>query len=181
MADIIGFIRANIVKSRCVTAGLQFCSNKYRRKLLGKIGWTVGDRSIIHWGVIPTAKNVRIGHDVVVGSGALFDGMGTITIEDGIRIGPMLKILCTTHPVEPGLPRRIAGKDLDLDTVIEYGCWIGASTLILPGVVIRRGCVIAAGSVVTKSTEPNGLYAGVPARRIKDLPTAYDDQAVPAG
>ena len=41
--------------------------------------------------------------------------------------------------------------------------------IILPGVTIAEGCVIAAGAVVNKSTEPDGLYAGVPARRVKDL------------
>ena len=43
-------------------------------------------------------------------------------------------------------------------------------SVILSVVNILDGCIIAANSVVTKSTEPNGLYAGVPARRIKDLP-----------
>ncbi|MBR1536811.1 MAG: hypothetical protein IJ630_07725 [Treponema sp.] len=46
--------------------------------------------------------------------------------------------------------------------------WIGANVTILDGVTVASGCVLAAGSVVTKSTEPNGVYAGVPARRIKE-------------
>ncbi|WP_408003863.1 LbetaH domain-containing protein [Puerhibacterium puerhi] len=39
----------------------------------------------------------------------------------------------------------------------------------MPGVTIGRGCIIAAGSVVTSDCQPDGLYAGVPAARKKDL------------
>ncbi|NMC13019.1 MAG: acyltransferase, partial [Chloroflexi bacterium] len=46
--------------------------------------------------------------------------------------------------------------------------WIGAGVKILDGVVVSKGCVLAAGAVITHSTEPYGVYAGVPARRIKD-------------
>ncbi|WP_447643573.1 acyltransferase [Nocardioides zeae] len=52
---------------------------------------------------------------------------------------------------------------------IGNGAWIGARALILPGVSVSEGCVIAAGAVVNRNTEPHGLYAGVPARRIRDL------------
>ena len=48
-------------------------------------------------------------------------------------------------------------------------CWIGANTTIMPGVTIAKGCIIAANSLVTKYTEPNGLYVGKPAKRIKEL------------
>ena len=51
--------------------------------------------------------------------------------------------------------------------IIEDDVWIGAGVRILDGVTIARGCVIGAGSVVTKSTEEFGVYVGVPARLIK--------------
>ena len=53
--------------------------------------------------------------------------------------------------------------------IIEYGVWIGAKVTILPGVVIHRGGIVAAGAVVVDSTEPDALYAGIPARKLKDL------------
>jgi acetyltransferase-like isoleucine patch superfamily enzyme len=46
--------------------------------------------------------------------------------------------------------------------------WIGAGARILDGVTIARGCVIGAGAVVTRSTRPDGVYLGVPARRHQD-------------
>lgn len=49
------------------------------------------------------------------------------------------------------------------------GCWIGIHSILLANVTIAEGCVIAAGAVVTESTLPDGLYVGVPAKRIKGL------------
>ncbi|MGP6193725.1 DapH/DapD/GlmU-related protein [Priestia megaterium] len=56
----------------------------------------------------------------------------------------------------------------DADVVIKDGVWIGANVTILKGVTVGEGCVIAAGSVVTKNTSPYGIYAGAPAKKIKD-------------
>jgi acetyltransferase-like isoleucine patch superfamily enzyme len=50
--------------------------------------------------------------------------------------------------------------------VIEDYAWLGPRVIVLPGVTIGRGCVIAAAAVVTRDAEPFGVYAGVPARRI---------------
>ncbi len=53
------------------------------------------------------------------------------------------------------------------DIVIEDDVWIGYGVLIMSGVTIKQGSIIGAGSVVTKSTEPYGIYGGNPARKIK--------------
>jgi acetyltransferase-like isoleucine patch superfamily enzyme len=53
---------------------------------------------------------------------------------------------------------------------IEYGVRIGSGSLICPGVRIAHNCMIQAGSLVTKSTEPYGIYRGRPAVRIDDVP-----------
>lgn len=63
----------------------------------------------------------------------------------------------------------------DGPVTVEDEVWIGANVTILPGVTVRHHCVIGAGSVVTKDTEPYGIYAGVPARRIRDLREADSD------
>lgn len=55
-----------------------------------------------------------------------------------------------------------------IQSVSENGIHFGANITILDGVTIKSGCIIGAGAVVTKSTEPNGVYAGVPARKIKE-------------
>ncbi len=52
---------------------------------------------------------------------------------------------------------------------IGEGAWVGAGAMLLPGVTIGPGCVIAAGAVVSSDCEPDGLYGGVPAERIRYL------------
>ena len=46
--------------------------------------------------------------------------------------------------------------------------WIGAGVRILDGVIVRKGCIIGASSVLTKSTEEYGVYIGVPAKKIRN-------------
>lgn len=90
-----------------------------------------------------------------------------ISIGNSVFIGSDVRICCSSHEFSSKECR--AGKNTYGPVHIKDGCWIGLCSIILPNVTIAEGCVIAAGSVVTKSTEPNGLYAGVPARRIKEL------------
>jgi acetyltransferase-like isoleucine patch superfamily enzyme len=52
--------------------------------------------------------------------------------------------------------------------IIEDDCWVGANSIILPGVTIGQGSIIAAGSVVTKDVEAFSIVGGVPAKKIKD-------------
>lgn len=52
--------------------------------------------------------------------------------------------------------------------VVEKQVIVGANSTILPGVIIREGCSIGAMTLVNKSTNPWGIYAGIPARRIKE-------------
>lgn len=73
------------------------------------------------------------------------------------------------RPHVAGISCQLAGSPQPI--TVGDGCWIGARAVILPGVTIGDGCVIAAGAVVSKDCAPNGMYAGVPARRIRELPT----------
>ena len=71
-----------------------------------------------------------------------------------------------------GGPELRAGDGGPEPVVIGDGTWIGAGAIILPGLTVGAGCIVAAGAVVTKDCTPNGLYAGVSARRIRDLDEA---------
>ena len=59
-------------------------------------------------------------------------------------------------------------KGVDLKVVVEDDVWIGLGVIVLSGVKIGTGSIIAAGSVVTKDVEPFSIYAGNPAKRIRD-------------
>ena len=93
---------------------------------------------------------------------------GTIKIGENCYIGMNTNICTITH--EHGNEHQRAGKNTFHPIIIGDGVWIGANSLILPGVTIGSGCIIAAGSVVVKDCECNCLYAGNPATKIKNLP-----------
>lgn len=116
-------------------------------------------------------ESIFIGNNSFINYGSSFfvglPNNATITIGNNVYIGMNCTFTCVSH--EMGNEKQRAGINKYKDIVIENGAWIGASVTILQGVNIAKGCVVAAGAVVTKSTEPNGLYAGVPAKRIKDL------------
>ena len=78
---------------------------------------------------------------------------------------------------EIGVPVRLAShisdknynwKGLDEKVIIEDDVWVGYGAVIIGGVKINRGSIIAAGSVVTKDVEPFSIYACIPAKKIKN-------------
>lgn len=67
-----------------------------------------------------------------------------------------------------GVPIIFSGRAELKKTKIERDCWIGAHSIIMCGVTIGEGSIIAAGSIVTKDIEPYSIYGGIPARKIKN-------------
>lgn len=106
-----------------------------------------------------------IGDGGALSRGAVVEG-GT-TIGKGVSIGPNAMVLTQTH--ELGWKARRAGKAVRRPVTIGDGCWIGAGAIILPGVTVNRGSIVAAGAVVTKDVPPHTLVAGVPARPVRTL------------
>lgn len=93
--------------------------------------------------------------------------MEKIVIGNNCAVAMEVLFCTSSHTI--GDEGRRGGKTIYAPIVVEDGCWIGAKSIILQGVTIKKGCIIAAGSVVTKDCESNSLYAGVPAKRIKKL------------
>jgi maltose O-acetyltransferase len=112
---------------------------------------------------------IHIGARTHVGFNTKFIGSnGTlIFLGDDCDIAPEVTFLTGTHEIGGQQRRAANGKALPIE--IGDGCWIGARSIILPGVVIGKGSVIAAGSVVTQSFAANLLIAGVPAEIKKTL------------
>lgn len=114
-----------------------------------------------------TSPRISIGVHTFINDDCYFgSGTGTISIGDNCLIGPQVQILATSHSSDAGDSR---GPVIALTTVIEDGVWLGARSLILPGIIVERDCVVAAGAVVTQDCHAAGVYAGVPARRVKDV------------
>jgi maltose O-acetyltransferase len=111
------------------------------------------------------SENVRIGDGTFVNAGCHFVGRGNIDIGCNVLIGPQVMILTSSHAIDAcGQVSREANHK---PVRIADRCWIGARSLIMPGVTIGEGTVIGAGAVVTKDCEPGAVYVGVPARRIR--------------
>lgn len=118
-------------------------------------------------------SNISIGQSAYINYGAFFDGASSITIGNKVHIGMQAMILTSGHALGGSDCR--AGDLKPSPVVIGDGCWIGARAMILPGVNIGAGTIIASGSVVTSSCDPNSLYAGSPARKVKVLPMEREE------
>lgn len=116
-----------------------------------------------------TGFNTSVGEGTFINQGSYFDSTAPVVIGKSVGIGPRCTFLTGSHQIGPA-NARIEGGANHAAILVEDGCWIGGNVTILPGVTVGKGCVVAAGAVVTQDCEPNGLYAGVPARRIRDLP-----------
>lgn len=72
-----------------------------------------------------------------------------------------------THEI--GDESRRAAKNVTKRIVVGSGSWIGADTIIMPGVTIGKGVIVGTGSLVTSDLEGNAIYFGRPARLYKKL------------
>jgi maltose O-acetyltransferase len=147
-----------------------------RTRMLQILGVKLHPSARIFENVFIGSRKLIMGEETVVNIGSFLDGSEQIVLEDFVRVGPYVKILTGTHKYRLSkIRRKKEDGTLSKKVIIKKGTWVGMDSIILPGVIIEEGCIIAAGSVVLKDTEPNGLYAGNPAKRIKELSTEEDN------
>jgi maltose O-acetyltransferase len=108
-----------------------------------------------------------IGARCYVSFGGDFDGTGPVTIGNDVYVASGVSVGTCTHEI--GEAAKRAGRQYSAGVSIGDGTWVGMNSTILPGVTIGSGCVIAAGALVTRDCDANGLYAGVPAKRVDEL------------
>jgi acetyltransferase-like isoleucine patch superfamily enzyme len=121
-------------------------------------------------------SKISIGKEVVIRPGShLFadptDGGGGIEIEDKVLIGPGVHFYTNNHQFsdpnkaiyDQGYPDPTSDNSITLKT----GCWIGAGTIILPGVEVGNNAVVGAGTVITKSVPAQVVFAGNPGKILR--------------
>ncbi len=139
-------------------------------KLLRWCGATIGENvRICSSATFIGVGQLTIGDDVWIGPGAFMSPNKDATIKIGscIDIAPQVMILTGTHKIEP-LGAHIGGEDYSASVTVGDGCWLGARSVLLPGVTLPKKTIVAAGAVVTKSIEDEiSLLAGVPAKVVK--------------
>jgi acetyltransferase-like isoleucine patch superfamily enzyme len=115
---------------------------------------------------VPT---LQIGRGCFISWFAMFEGGAGVSIGADTFLGPQVSIFTMTFTLLDEYSVSRAGPVQYSPVSIGNGCWIGARTTIMPGVTVGDGCVIDAGSVVTSNCESDGVYAGNPAIRTRDL------------
>lgn len=111
---------------------------------------------------------ISVGDNVFINRGAVITARDRISIGSNTLIGHYAVIISGQHGYrDRGTLINQQGRE-SAPIVIEEDVWVGAHAVILKGVVLGRGCVVAAGSVVTRSVEPYTVVAGTPARQIAE-------------
>jgi UDP-2-acetamido-3-amino-2,3-dideoxy-glucuronate N-acetyltransferase len=129
-------------------------------------GCNIGDHAFIETGAV-VGNNVTVKNQVLI-----WDG---ITIEDDVFVGPRVTFTNDRYPRSPRMPealQRYSAKENWLSrTVVRRGCTIGAGAVICPGIELGEYCLVAAGSVVTRSVNPFSMVRGNPARHCQSVCT----------
>ena len=112
-------------------------------------------------------EGLKIGNNSSIGPYAYIGCSGMIEIGDNVMMSPRVSIYAENH-VFDSTDVTIKEQGVKREFVkIEDDCWIAANSVILAGVTIGKGSIIAAGSVVTHDVPPYSIVAGVPAKVIK--------------
>ncbi len=110
--------------------------------------------------------------NVAIGPFNIINAFDDCIIKKNSMLGPYVNINCADHGMELGEPMRFQRGTYE-PVVIEEDCWIGSHSVILKGVTVGTGAVVAAGSVVTRDVPPFAIVAGVPAKVIGDRREKY--------
>jgi maltose O-acetyltransferase len=111
------------------------------------------------------ARNFSLGEDSTVNGRCRLDNRGGLRLGRFVAVSEECIFLTADHdPHDAGYPTRLR------ETVVEDHVWIGTRATILPGVRLGEGCVVGAGSIVTKDVPPYVIVAGNPARKIGERP-----------
>lgn len=147
---------------------------------------TIGARSMVRGELFVFAHGGRIaiGQGCYIGENSRIWSGSDVTLGDHVLVSHNVSIMDNlTHPLDPLARRRQVASiyasghppDIDLDdrpVTIGNDAWIGAHAVVLRGVHIGEGAIVAAGAVVTKDVAPYTIVAGNPAHPIRTLPEA---------
>ena len=148
-----------------------FPSKRFRNYMLRKMGMTFqGDARIYAGFHIRNPRGIVLGNGVSIGPKVLLDGRKGLTIEEGAVIGYGAIIWTLNHDYND---IHFCGKGAPV--TIGRRAWICSNSIILPGITIGEGAVVASGAVVTHNVEPYTIVGGVPAKVIgKRAEKEYD-------
>ncbi len=149
--------------------------------IISYIGWYIHDH------VAPRAKmtiagnprihptaSLRCGENISLGKNSHINQFcciwasknSRIVLGDDLLMGPGVKIFSSNHATQLGMPMNIQ-PHREKDITIGNDVWLGANSVVVSGVTIGKGSIVAAGSVVTKDVPPYTIVGGIPAKPLK--------------
>lgn len=155
---IINYLPNNIIN----IIPLYFVRHGYYKMILGI---KIGKGSSIHMKTRINRKNITIGINSTINRLCYLDGRGELSIGNNVSISPEVHLITATHDINCQNFTYI-----EKNIIVEDYVWIGTRAIILPGVKLGKGCVIAAGAVVSKDVLPYSIVGGVPAKIIGERP-----------
>lgn len=139
-----------------------FPSHAIRNFFFRLSGIKIGKNSTFHVGAkFYYPKNISVGEGTIVGYGVFIDGREKVSIGSHTDIASEVMIYNSEHDLKDPKFTAISAPV----TVGDY-CFIGPRVIIMPGVKIGKGAVIAGGAVVTKDVDDFAIVGGVPAKFI---------------
>ena len=140
---------------------------KFRRILAKRIFRKCGDNfKAFHHVKLSFGYNLEVGDNVVVHRHVLLDDRGGISLGDGVSVSDFANVYSHSHDV-------VEGREITTPvTRIDAGVRVTYHATVMSGVHLAAGSMLGSFAVATKDTEPNGVYAGIPAKKIKDKPVA---------
>ncbi|MBK8904163.1 MAG: acyltransferase [Anaerolineaceae bacterium] len=169
----ISLLHPRIRIANLLTAPLPYYVGcRWRAQVLRLVGFQIGKGTTFFGmpsitGMKDLYKNLTIGENCIFNFGCSLEVGENLTIGNFVSMGHEVMILTSTHEIGSRFHRL--GPILAKPVTIEDGVWLGSRSMVLPGVTVGAGSVVAAGAIVTKDVPPNTIVAGVPATVKKEL------------
>jgi len=106
---------------------------------------------------------LKIADNVWIGENVWIDNLAKVTIQSNVCISQGAMLLCGNHNFKKSTFDLMLG-----EIILEEGVWIGAQSVVCPGVTCKSHSILTVGSVATKDLEPFFIYQGNPAEKIKE-------------
>ncbi|KIV85176.1 hypothetical protein PV11_00906 [Exophiala sideris] len=163
-AGVPGTIRGGRMTSPTPTSTTLRRSEESSSAVIGKVGDDVYLEPPLF---LDYGCNIKLGDQIYANFNLTILDCSLVTIGNRVMFGPNVSIYAATH--ETDVQSRRDNIEYARPVTIGDDCWIGGSSIILPGVTIGQGCTVGAGSVVTKDVPAWSVVMGTPARVVKKV------------
>ena len=134
---------------------------------------SLGERCSLEHGIYFNAAGgysagvaISVGAGTFIGSGCEFNAIESIRIGQNCLIASGSRFIDHNHGTELGTPMKLQ-PEVSAPIVLGSDVWVGANCVVLKGVTIGDGAIVAAGSIVTKPVDPYTIVGGAPAKLIR--------------